>query len=137
MLPDLVSILIGVNDTWHGFKRSAGIPIPRFEKTYRQLLTETREHVPEVTFVLCHPFVLPCGEVGEGWRARVDQRREVINQLAEEFNAYLVPFQSAFDGAEETAPAAYWATDGVHPSPAGHTLMAREWLYALTGQTNL
>ena len=112
--PDLMSILIGVNDTWHQFKRSAGVSLPRFEAMYRQLLQETREHCPNIQFVLCHPFVLPCGEVGEGWREDVDQRRAIVSQLANEFDAIVVPFQDAFDAALERGDAAWWAGDGVH-----------------------
>ena len=118
--PDLMSILIGVNDTWHQFKRSAGVSLSRFEAMYRQLLQETREHCPNIQFVLCHPFVLPCGEVGEGWREDVDQRRAIVSQFANEFDAIVVPFQDAFDAALERGDAAWWAGDGVHPTPAGH-----------------
>ena len=43
-----------------------------------------------------------------------------------------VPFQQMFDNATQTAPATYWAEDGVHPSLAGHMLMARTWASAVT-----
>ena len=51
-----------------------------------------------------------------------------------EFDAVVVPFQTMFDEACEAAPAEYWAKDGVHPSPAGHWLMAETWLLAVRGE---
>jgi lysophospholipase L1-like esterase len=32
-----------------------------------------------------------------------------------------------FDEAAKLAPPAYWAGDGVHPTLAGHALMAKTW----------
>jgi lysophospholipase L1-like esterase len=41
--------------------------------------------------------------------------------------ARFVPLQAAFDArAAETGPEA-WAKDGVHPTPAGHALIAQQW----------
>lgn len=129
--PTVVSILIGVNDTWHQFMREAGVDLPRFERTYRQLLADTRERLPGVRFVLGEPFVLPCGVVGPGWREDVDARRAVVARLATEFSSAFVAFQTVFDHACTLAPAEYWGADGVHPSPAGHQLMADAWLKAV------
>lgn len=129
--PTVLSILIGVNDTWHQFSRQAGVDVPRFERTYRQLLADTRARLPGIRLVLCEPFVLPCGVVGAGWREDVDQRRDVVAGLAREFDAVQVKFQELFDAALQRAPAAYWAGDGVHPSAAGHQLMADAWLAAV------
>ena len=126
--PNLVSILIGVNDTWHEMGHQNGVEVPKYERVYRGLLTEVREALPGVKFVLCEPFVLSCGVVGENWVGEIDQRRAVVAKLAKEFGAVLVPFQSMFNDAVKKAPPAYWASDGVHPSAAGHMLMARTWL---------
>lgn len=129
--PDILSILIGVNDTWHGFQRSAGVSITRYQRVYDMLLEETRQLLPQCQLVLCDPFVLPCGVVGDGWRADVDQRRQVVSALAQQYNAIHVPLQDHFDRALELAPAAHWAEDGVHPTPAGHALIAEAWLAAV------
>lgn len=58
----------------------------------------------------------------------MDERRAVVADLAKTFNAILVPFQQEFDKALGQHPPEYWAPDGVHPSPAGHRLMADCWL---------
>jgi lysophospholipase L1-like esterase len=126
--PDFISILIGVNDTWHEKAHGNGVAVPKYERVYRELLGEVRSALPEVGFVLCEPFVLRCGVVTEEWIAEIDQRRSVVATLAQEFDALLIPFQSIFDDAVKLAPPPYWASDGVHPTAAGHLLMAKAWL---------
>jgi lysophospholipase L1-like esterase len=128
--PDVLSILIGVNDTWHGKNPdwSNGVAIPKYERIYRDLLNEVREALPNVKFVLCEPFVLRCGVVLDDWVEEINERRAVVAKLAKEFGAVLVPLQSMFDAAVKLAPPEYWAPDGVHPSAAGHHIMAKGWL---------
>ena len=92
------------------------------------MLKEVWEALPNVKFVLCEPFVLRCGVVRDDWVEEIDQRRAVVAKIAKEFGAVLVPFQSMFDDAVNLAPPEYWAADGVHPSAAGHLLMAKCWL---------
>jgi len=125
--PDIISILIGVNDTWHEFSSSNGVELDRFEKIYRMLLEYTRQRLGGVQLVLCEPFVLPCGVVVDGWPEDIAGRQKIVAALAGEFDALHVPFQEMFNRALEEAPAEYWAGDGVHPSPAGHARMAQFW----------
>jgi lysophospholipase L1-like esterase len=129
--PDVLSILIGVNDTWHGFQYNGGVALPKFERLYRQLLTEIRAELPRLQLVLCEPFVLKCGVVKPAWVKEMAQRRAIVKKLAGEFETIFVPFQAEFDRAAKLAPPEYWAYDGVHPTPAGHLLMTRAWLKAV------
>jgi lysophospholipase L1-like esterase len=132
--PDLVSILIGVNDTWHEFSRQAGVAIPKFERVYRQLLEETREALPKTKLILCEPFILKCGAVTPEWYPDVEQRQAVTHKLAKEFNALVVPFQKMFNDAAKEAPPEFWAADGVHPTAPGHQRMAEEWIRVVEGK---
>ena len=126
--PDVLSILIGANDTWHEFAAQNGVEVSRYATIYRLLLEWTREVLPQVQLVLCEPFVLPCGVVGPGWREDIDERRRVVATLAEDFGAAFVPFQTEFDQALKRQPAEFWAADGVHPTFLGHDLMADCWI---------
>lgn len=130
--PDVLSILIGINDTSALVNGNAAFTAEEYESGYRALLKKTKEALPNVQFVLCEPFVLKVGSrVSEHWDLyfpEVEKRRAVVKKLSEEFNAVFVPFQDAFNKALEKAPAEYWIWDGIHPMPAGHELMAREWL---------
>ena len=129
--PNTLSILIGVNDTWHEFGGRNGVAVPKFERIYRDFLLEVRAALPKVRFVLCEPFVLNCGVVTKGWIAEMDRRRAVVRKLAKETSSVFVPFQAMFDHAVKQAPPAYWASDGVHPTIAGHERMAGMWLNAI------
>jgi lysophospholipase L1-like esterase len=81
--------------------------------------------------VLCEPFLLRVGQVaehGEAYQTDIFQRQAVVRRLAIQFDAVFVNFQRVFDQACKKASADYWIWDGVHPTVAGHELMAREWI---------
>ncbi|MXV52251.1 lysophospholipase [Pedobacter sp. HMF7647] len=138
--PDLLSVLIGINDISALLNGDHSYTAENYEKGYRDLLDETRQRLPEVRFVLCEPFVLPVGNVKEKWpqySEEVKKRQIVVKKLSAEYNAVFVAFQSAFDKALSRAPAEYWIWDGIHPMPAGHELMAREWIAQVGKQTKM
>ena len=130
--PDVLSILIGVNDTWHGVASGNpenGVNLEAFDAIYRQLLADTQKALPDITLVICEPFTTEAGVVLDmNFHPDIDDRREIVRAIASDFRATLVPFQELFDYLSETAPPAYWAGDGVHPSHAGFEMMARYWL---------
>lgn len=126
--PEFISILIGVNDTWHEYPRQNGVEVPRYEKVYRELLAWTKETLPEVKLLLMEPFVLPCGAVEPNWLPEMDARREVVRGLVKEFDTLFLPCQEILNEACKRAPMNYWLRDGVHPSLAGHQLLADAWL---------
>lgn len=129
--PDLISILVGVNDAAsiiHGRPEGA---TDRFERMYRQLLSETREVLPETGLVLCEPFVLKTGATTnewDQWRSKIDEYSSILRQLADEYNTLFVPLQEVFNQAAQNVTAEYWLWDGVHPTAAGHQLITRAWL---------
>lgn len=130
--PEVLSILIGVNDYWHtlggGYKGTLEI----YENDLRDLLKYTKEKLPDVQLVICEPFTLKGGAAIEDakWYPMFDGYRAAARKLAGEFNAVFVPFQSGFDAAMKLAPARYWSGDGVHPDLPGRQLMANIWMEA-------
>ncbi len=129
--PDVLSILIGVNDIWHRLNGKYEGTVETYENDYRALLKRTKEALPEVKLVICEPFVLRCGAVNDSWFPEFDKFRAAAKKLSEEFKTVFVPFQSAFDRAIEYAPPENWAADGVHPTSDGASLMAHEWIKAV------
>jgi lysophospholipase L1-like esterase len=127
LAPSVLSILIGVNDIWHKLGGRYDGTVEDYETGFRELLARTLKEIPGVRLIVCEPFVLRCGAVTEAWFPEFDQRRAVAKKLAGEMELCLVPFQSMFDEAVKHAPPAYWAGDGVHPTLAGHALMAKTW----------
>lgn len=129
--PDLLSILVGVNDLDYFLKGDGSFTATAFETAYRALLQKTKTALPQVQLVISEPFILPVGRIAERWQEYSDEikKRQVIaKQIATDFNAVFIPLQKAFDDAISKAPAEYWIWDGIHPMPAGHELMAREWI---------
>lgn len=122
--PDVLSVLIGINDQSHG------VPLEQYEPAYEALLTTAMAENPKLRLVLCEPFTLPVGKRKEDyqtWRAGVQARQDAVARLAAKHGAALVRFQQVFDDACKIAPAEYWIWDGVHPTYSGHQLMADEW----------
>lgn len=122
--PDLLSILIGVNDN------GRNVPLDQYEEVYNRLITDTKAANPKLKLVLCEPFLVnhkattpPNGSPNAG----VVKRQEIVARLAAKHGAALVHFQKVLDEACQRAPASYWIWDGVHPTYAGHQLLADEW----------
>lgn len=129
--PDVISILIGVNDTMSVVNNQNPQSIETFETSYRNILLKSKSQLPNVIFIICEPFILENGWVSKNteiWKYEIQKRQKAAKRLAQEFGAIYVPFQQIFIDACKKAPLDYWIWDGVHPMPAGHELMARQWL---------
>ncbi|MFT5092788.1 MAG: SGNH/GDSL hydrolase family protein [Planctomycetales bacterium] len=126
--PAVLSILVGVNDIWHKFAGRYDGTVEDYGTGFTALLKQTKEALPETTIVVCEPFALRCGAVKDEWFPEFDERRAVAKEVAKAAGTLWVPFQTMFDEAiaAGTTPN-YWAGDGVHPSLAGHALMAKTW----------
>ena len=121
--PDVLSILIGINDSGH-------IPLEEYEQIYDKLLVDAKAANPNIHFILCEPFYLPKDGRKEGDERDQDikKRQAIVAKLAGKHQAALVKFQKVFDDACKRAPAQYWVWDAVHPTYSGHQLMADEWI---------
>jgi len=125
--PDILSIMIGVNDIWHGLNGKYEGTVKTYEDDFLNLMERTRKALPKTQFVICEPFVLRCGAVNGKWFPEFDRYRAAARKVADQNNATFVPFQSMFDEAVQYAPPKHWAGDGVHPSSHGASLMAHFW----------
>lgn len=128
--PDVITILIGVNDVWHEFGNHDGVSVLLFEEVYRILLRETFAALPQTRLILMGAYVMPGPATTPDWdvfSGEVAARREVTRKLAEEFGLTYVDLQEAFDEAQKKFPAQRWTGDGVHPTAAGHEVIAEAW----------
>ncbi len=127
--PDLLSIKIGINDVWHSLMpEREGVPPDMFEKTYREILSQTTTALPACKIVLCHPSVIWAPAPSQG-NAMLGDYIDVVTKLSVEFKlAEPLPLHEIFERAKAQRSDIDWAPDGVHPSPAGHMLIARAWL---------
>lgn len=131
--PDVLSILIGVNDVWHEFSHKNGIDAEKYYKIYCMLIEEIKATLPETQIMILEPFVLKGSGTEEQWdgfRHEVGRRAEKAKKVAEKYNLIFVPLQEKFDEACKVAPSDYWLYDGVHPTIAGHEIIKCVWLEA-------
>ena len=130
--PDVVSILVGVNDVWHELRESPnGVGADRFHRVCRMLVEDTLARLPDCTLLLMEPFMLPGTATNRNWEAfsrEVPLRAQAIREVAEQFHTRFLPLQGLLDEACKRCPADHWLADGVHPTPAGHQLIADAWL---------
>lgn len=129
--PDVLSILIGVNDVWHEFNFGDGVSAEKYYKIYSMLIEEIKEALPEVRIIIMEPFALKGSETEKWWdnfQCEVKKRAEKARIVAKEYNLEFIPLQDKFNAASKTAPNEYWLRDGVHPTAAGHQLIKNEWL---------
>ena len=125
--PTIVSILIGINDTWRRYDSNDATSAESFERDYRSLLQKITMNL-KARIVLLEPFLLHDPQDRYAWREDLNPKIDVVRKLAIEFGTELLPLDGLFAQAATLAPAKYWAADGVHPTPAGHALIAETWL---------
>lgn len=132
--PDVLSIMIGVNDFWHTLDFGYNGTAKTYENDFRELLAATKLALPRVKLLIGEPFVLLDGSAikADKWRGQFEAYQAASRQIAVDFGAVFIPYQSVFDKALLTAPASYWCPDGVHPSMAGNYLMAKAWQEGFT-----
>lgn len=124
--PDVLSILVGVNDS------AKEVDLTAWEASFRALLARTRQALPDCRLVLGTPFLAPVGRFGTRddypqRSARVKGMAAAVRELSAEFQAVLVPFDELFAGLPAGATETWWIWDGIHPTAAGHRRMADLW----------
>jgi len=132
--PGFLSLFIGINNTWRRYDNNDPTPAEVFEAELNELLTlafQSGELQPAHT-VLLEPFLLdsPAGSKS-GWMDDLAPKQDIVRNAAKSFGTRFIPLQNIFTDACQRAPAAHWAPDGVHPTPAGHALIASAWLHTM------
>lgn len=125
--PGVLSILIGINNTWRRYDSNDPTRADQFEAEYRKLLERIREEL-DARIILCEPFLLHVSEDVARMREDLDPKIELVRNLAKEYKTILIPLDEIFKEACSRQIPAHWAPDGVHPSLAGHSLIAQTWL---------
>nr|WP_237690676.1 SGNH/GDSL hydrolase family protein [Paenibacillus caui] len=128
--PDYVSILIGINNTWRRYDSNDPTSTEQYYECYRRLILNTLK-LDIKGLILLEPFVVPVNEEQKGWYEDLNPKILAVRELAREFKTLYVPLDGLFSSASTQTGSAYWAQDGVHPTPAGHGLIADAWLKAV------
>ena len=132
--PDVMSILIGVNDVWHEFYESPnGVDPDKYYRIYDMLIEEIKAALPDIKIMIMEPFVLKAGATEANWdcfSSEVKKRAEKAREIAQKYNLPFIALQNGFDKLSENIEASYWLRDGVHPTIMGHEYIKNEWIKA-------
>ena len=126
--PDIISILIGINDIWHR-KSNIFTTDEQFALNYRTILKLIKEKT-NAKIVMMTPFVLDAED--KDWlRADLENIKPIVHQLADEFADEYIRLDLLFDEAMKTQPEPlYYSADGVHPNENGREFIGK--IYAET-----
>lgn len=128
--PDFVSVSIGINDVWRQLDRPGieQVDPARFENIYTRLSSEVKNET-EAQLILMEPTIIEEMPDAEGNKKLIPYV-ETVRELAERFDAVLVPTHQVFIDYLKLSAGRALTTDGVHMNSAGNMLMARTWLKA-------
>lgn len=129
--PDVISILIGINDVWH---RHGGEQIETTDlqvaTNYRAILERLKKQTNAKILILA-PFLLD-SEAKESWRPEVERLIAIVRGLADEFADAYVPLDELFAEALKTQPEPqYYSADGVHPNDNGRAFIGKHYFEAV------
>jgi lysophospholipase L1-like esterase len=130
--PDVLTVMIGINDTWRRYDANNPTSAETFEQHYRDILTRSRAKLTG-QIVLFEPFLVEVTDAQRSWRDDLNPKIDVVRALAAEFDTELIPTDALMTAAAEELGAAAVAGDGVHPTDAGHRLLADAWLERVEG----
>ena len=127
--PDLLSILVGINDIWHEIEFENGVDLKRFDKIYRMMIDDTIAVLPNTKFILCEPFVCHGSATDKAYDrfCEVFDYAKVVKKIADDYGLYFLPLQKVIDDANEKYGNIF-LSDGVHPTVQGAVLIANEWI---------
>jgi lysophospholipase L1-like esterase len=132
--PNVLSILVGVNDFWHTLTNGYQGTIKTYRDDYKTLIDRTKQALPDVKLIIGEPYaVIGVKAVDDKWYPAFNDYRAAARELAETYGAAFIPYQEIYDKAQKSAPGSYWTADGVHPTLAGAQLMAEAWLQTVKG----
>lgn len=127
----ILSVLIGVNDYAH---RRAGFyqgTTDDFHSNYSTILSQARKALPTARLVVVEPFLIRSGKVTASWVSEFGEYRQAALRAAQSAGAVFVELQAAFDALAQRSVPGYWSTDGIHPTLAGHSVIADRWRAAV------
>lgn len=123
--PDIVTILLGINDTWHKYMIGLDTPIEVFESNYEKILEIIKEKT-NAKIIMLEPFLLyNMGK--DNMRADLNEKIDCVRRLALKYADAFLPLDADFVAATVSGTInTELSPDGVHPGEAGKKLIAEK-----------
>ncbi|MDW7658188.1 MAG: SGNH/GDSL hydrolase family protein [Bacillota bacterium] len=128
--PDWVSILIGINDTWRRYDRDDPTSAEAYGENVHKLFEQTVAAGSQL--IVIEPFNLPWPDDRKAWHVDLDPKVAALREAAYQYAACYIPMGGIMRAASQKQPYPVWAADGVHPTLAGHALIAKSFIDAIT-----
>ena len=125
LTPDVISILIGINDIWH---RQAHVETTdgQFRENLRSTLAQIRRSCSSKIVVLS-PYILDCDDK-EDVRKGLETVIPIVRELAAEYADVFIPLDELFAEAMKTQPSPrFFSDDGIHPNGNGAAFIGRKY----------
>ena len=126
--PDIISILIGINDIWHRYGwEHINTTDEQIKTNYRAILDRIKKETNAKIMILS-PYLLDA-EDKDNMREDLKRVLEIVRELAKEYADVYIPLDEHFEKALQTQPCPrYFSGDGVHPNDNGSAFIGK--LYA-------
>lgn len=123
--PDVVIMLIGVNDAWENYVPEQYPPLLRpMEPHFREIFRRIGAELPDSQVLYLMPFMIDAVEEKLPFHETLDEFRERLKVIAEENKAVLLDLQQVFNEAQKITDPKLLAVDGIHPTNLGHKVIA-------------
>ena len=123
--PDVVIMLIGVNDAWENYGPENYPPLLRpMEPHIREIFRRLRAELPDAQILYIMPFLIDAVEEKFPFHKILDEYRELLKAVALEHGSTVIDMQEVFNDAQKTTAPKDLAVDGIHPTNLGHSIMA-------------
>lgn len=119
--PDVVVIMIGINNVLHHFKNGKPLDLKAFAADFETLLRKLKENVDTVIFL--EPFLLPSPDKMR-MRKLFDEELAIIKEIGMKYADEFVAYDEMFNGLTGSISYLKYSLDGVHPTHRGSRLIA-------------
>jgi lysophospholipase L1-like esterase len=128
--PDIISIMIGVNDVWHHYSHGIETSDEQFEQNYRAVLDAIKTRT-SARILMIQPFLLETVDPAkQAYTEELARKQAIVKKLADEYADAYLPLDEILHAQTEEEPA-YYAADGVHPTPDGACFIGEAYLGAI------
>lgn len=123
--PDVIIMLIGVNDAWEHYVPEQYPPNPRRTQPHiREIYRRFSEELPGVQVLYLMPFMIDSVEEKLPFHKTLDEYREMLGNIAEGNGAVVLDLQQVFYEKQQQIEPSKMAIDGIHPTDYGHKVIA-------------
>jgi lysophospholipase L1-like esterase len=123
--PDVIVMLIGVNDAWENYVPDQYPPLLRpMEPHIREIYRRLKAELPDAQILYLMPFMIDAVEEKLPFHKTLDEFRNILKDIATENGASVIDMQTVFNEAQKTVEPKKLAVDGIHPTNLGHKVMA-------------